>query len=279
MSLGKIFYTMSSFEELPPIAELISLKGKRAVVTGGARGLGLAIAYRLAEAGATVVIADIDDDDAKKSAESLIKAGFKALPVKCDVCSEDDVKRMVEFAGSQMGGIDILVNNAGIFPQIPLLQMTAEDFDKVISVNLRGTFLCSREASRLMIEQRTGGSIINLASIDAVHPSQKGLTAYDASKGAVLTLTKSLALELGQDDIRVNAIAPGGILTDSLRSLVTDTPSTQGKAQLKKFMARMSLGRMGRADEIARVALFLASEMSSYITGTLIVVDGGYLIS
>jgi 2-deoxy-D-gluconate 3-dehydrogenase len=270
---------MNSFEELPTVAELISLKGKKAVVTGGARGLGLGIAYRLAEAGATVVVADIDGDDAKKSAESLTKAGFKALSVKCDVCSEEDVKKMVEFAASQMGSIDILVNNAGIFPQIPLQEMRAEDFDRVISVNLRGTFLCSREASRLMVERRSGGSIINLASIDAVHPSQKGLTAYDASKGAVLTLTKSLALELGQDDIRVNAIAPGGILTDSLRSLVTDTPSTQGKAQLKKFMARMALGRMGRADEVARVALFLASEMSSYITGTLIVVDGGYLIS
>ncbi len=270
---------MSSFEELPAIAELISLKGKKAAVTGGARGLGLGIAYRLAEAGATVVIADIDGGDAKKSAESLIKAGFKALPVKCDVCSEEDVRKMVEFAGSQMDGIDVLVNNAGIFPQIPLLEMAAEDFDRVISVNLRGTFLCSREASRLMVKRRSGGSIINLASIDAVHPSQKGLTAYDASKGAVLTLTKSLALELGQDDIRVNAIAPGGILTDSLRSLVTDSPSMQGKAQLKKFMARMALGRMGRADEIARVALFLASEMSSYITGTMIVVDGGYLIS
>jgi 2-deoxy-D-gluconate 3-dehydrogenase len=270
---------MSSFEELPAIAELISLKGKKAVVTGAARGLGLAIAYRLAEAGATVVVADVDSDAAKKSAETLIKAGFKALPVKCDVSNEEDVKKMAGLAQRQMGGIDILVNNAGIFPRMPLLQMTAEDFDKVISVNLRGTFLCSREASRLMIEQRIGGSIINLASIDAVHPSQKGMTAYDASKGAVLTLTKSLALELGQDDIRVNAIAPGGILTESVMSLVTDSPSTQGKAQLKKFMARMALGRMGRADDVARVALFLASEMSGYITGTLITVDGGYLIS
>lgn len=270
---------MNSFTEFTPLSELITLKDKKAVVTGGARGLGLAIAYRLAEAGATVFVADIDSDASKKAAESLTKTGFKALPVKCNVSSEEDVKKMVELAGSQMGGIDILVNNAGIFPQISLQEMTAEDFDRVISVNLKGTFLCSREASRLMIEQRSGGSIINLASIDAVHPSQKGLTAYDASKGAVLTLTKSLALELGQDDIRVNAIAPGGILTESLASLVTSSPSPQGKAQLKKFMARMTLGRMGRADDVARVALFLASEMSSYITGTLIIVDGGYLIS
>jgi NAD(P)-dependent dehydrogenase (short-subunit alcohol dehydrogenase family) len=270
---------MSSFEELSPIAELLSLKGKRAVVTGGARGLGLAIAYRLGEAGAVVLLADVDGGAAKRSTESLVKAGFKALSAKCDVSSEPEVKKMVGVAGSQMGGIDILVNNAGIFPRIQLEEMTGGDFDKVISINLSGTFLCSLEASRLMIKQRSGGSIINLASIDAVHPSQKGMTAYDASKGAVLTLTKSLALELGQEDIRVNAIAPGGILTDSLASLVTDSPSAQGKAQLKKFMARMALGRMGRADEIARVALFLASEMSSYITGTLITVDGGYLIS
>jgi 2-dehydro-3-deoxy-D-gluconate 5-dehydrogenase len=270
---------MSEFTELTPLSGLITLKDKRAVVTGGARGLGLAIAYRLAEAGAAVVVADVDGDTSKKAAESLAETGFKALPAKCDVSSEDDIKKMIEFAGYQMGGIDILVNNAGIFPRMLLQEMTAADFDKVISINLRGTFLCSREASRLMIEQRNGGSIINLASIDAVHPSDKGMTAYDASKGAVLTLTKSLALELGQHDIRVNAIAPGGILTDSLASILTGSPTTEGKAQLKKFMARMVLGRMGRADEVARVALFLACEMSSYITGSLITVDGGYLIS
>lgn len=270
---------MNSFAELTPLSDLASLRNKRAVVTGGARGLGLAIAYRLAEAGATVVVADVDGDASKKAAESLIKTGFKALPIKCDVSSEEDVKKMTELAGSQMGGIDILVNNAGIFPRMSLQEITAEDFDRVISINLKGTFLCSREASRLMIEQRSGGNIINIASIDAVHPSEKGLTAYDASKGAVLTLTKSLALELGQHDIRVNAIAPGGILTESLVSLVTSSSSPQGKAQLKKFMARMALGRMGRADDVARVALFLACEMSSYITGALITVDGGYLIS
>jgi 2-deoxy-D-gluconate 3-dehydrogenase len=270
---------MNSFTEFTPINEVISLRNKGAVVTGAARGLGLAIAYRLAEAGATVVISDVDGDGAKKAAQALEKMGYKAISAQCDVSREENVKKMAELARSQMGGIDIMVNNAGIFPQISLLEMPAEDFDRVISVNLKGTFLCSREASRLMIEQRRGGSIINLASIDAVHPSQKGLTAYDASKGAVLTLTKSLALELGQYDIRVNAIAPGGILTDSLASLVTSSPSPQGKAQLKKFMARMALGRMGRPDDVARVALFLASEMAGYITGTLITVDGGYLIS
>jgi len=271
---------MSSFEDLPAIAQLISLKDKRAIVTGGAKGLGLAISYRLAEAGAAVVVADINDKEARRATESISEKGFKALPVKCDVSQEEDVTKMVETAAGQMGGIDILVNNAGIFPRISLPDMTVDDFDKVISVNLRGTFLCSREVGKLLIEQRTGGSIINLASIDAVHPSEKGMSAYDASKGAVLSLTKSLALELGQYDIRVNAIAPGGILTESLASLVTtDSPTAEGKAQLKKFMARMVLGRMGRADEIARVVLFLASEMSSYITGTLITADGGYLIS
>jgi 2-deoxy-D-gluconate 3-dehydrogenase len=270
---------MFSQPDLPEIGQLISLKDKRAIVTGGARGLGLAIAYRLAEAGANIIVADVDGGASKKAAESLEETGCMAFPVKCDVSNEANVKKMAEFAAKKMGGIDILVNNAGIFPRIALPEMTAADFDKVISVNLRGTFLCSREAGRLMIEQRTGGSIINLASINAVHPSEMGMTAYDASKGAVLSLTKSLALELGQHDIRVNAIAPGAILTESLASLVTNSPTIQGKVQLKKFMARMVLGRMGRADEVARVALFLSSEMSSYITGTLITVDGGYLIS
>jgi 2-deoxy-D-gluconate 3-dehydrogenase len=270
---------MRSFQYLPKLTQLISIDGKRAIVTGGAKGLGLAISYRLAEAGATILIADNDREEAIKSAEVLTKCGLKSVAVQCDVSREKDIVKMIETAAKEMGGVDILVNNAGIFPQIPLQEMTAADFEKVISINLKGTMLCSREASRLMIEKRSGGNIINLASIDAIHPSDKGMAAYDASKGAVLSLTKSLALELGEHDIRVNAIAPGGILTQSLQSLVTTAPTVDGKARLKKFMARMVLGRMGEADEVARVALFLASEMSSYITGTIIVVDGGYLIS
>ena len=185
---------------------------------------------------------------------------------------------MVSAAMEKAGGIDILVNNAGIFPRISFAQMTGDDFEQVIAVNLKGTFLCSREVSQQMIAQERGGCIINLASIAALRPAAKGLSAYDASKGGVLALTKSLALELGRHDIRVNAIAPGGILTKGVLARL-DEQAKQDRAQLRQFMSRTALGRMGNADDVARVALFLASELASYITGSLIVADGGYLIS
>ncbi len=262
-----------------PLNNLINLTGKRAIVTGGAMGIGFAISCRLAEAGATILIADTNDEAAQKAVEELTSYGYKAHFIECNVSKEEKVQDMVDIAVREMGGIDILVNNAGIYPQIPLAQMTGNDFEQVIAVNLKGAFLCSREVSQRMIAQKQGGCIINIASIDAVHPSSKGLTAYDASKGGVLMLTKSLALELGQHDIRVNAIAPGGILTEGLRTLLGGLSPEQGKAQLKAFMARMGLGRMGRADDIGRVALFLASDLASYMTGSFIVVDGGFLLS
>jgi NAD(P)-dependent dehydrogenase (short-subunit alcohol dehydrogenase family) len=157
--------------------------------------------------------------------------------------------------------------------------MTGEDFQSVISINLAGTFLCSRYASDAMISGRKGGSIINIASIEALHPSSTGMTAYDASKGGVLMLTKSLARELGRHDIRVNAIAPGGIKTRGILSQVTPSGSREQLKELKSFLSRIVLGRLGDADDIARTAVFLASEMAGYITGEMIVVDGGYLVS
>ncbi|MFH1775359.1 MAG: SDR family NAD(P)-dependent oxidoreductase [Chloroflexota bacterium] len=262
-----------------PINELISLAGKRAIVTGGGRGIGLAISYRLAEAGASVLIADSERESAQAASRELEGYGFTATFYAGDISQEEAVRDMVSTAVKILGGIDILVNNAGIFPRIPLAQTSDKDFEQVLAVNLKGTFLCSREASQRMIEQEQGGCIINIASIDAVHPSSQGLAAYDASKGGVLTLTKSLARELGQHDIRVNAIAPGGILTKGLLARLDSESAQQGKAELKRFMARMVLGRMGKADEIARVALFLASDLASYVTGSLIVADGGYLVS
>ena len=273
---------MSSSQQESPIGELLNLKGKRAIVTGGAMGIGLAIASRLAEAGAAVLIADANAKEAGKAADKLKKCGYQAHFATCDVSSEEEVKDMAVAAVKEMGGIDILVNNAGVYPRMPLEQMTGEDFAKVIAVNLTGTFLCSRHVSQKMMEQKKGGCIINIASIEALHPSSTGMTAYDASKGGVLTLTKSLARELGPNDIRVNAIAPGAVLTRGVYSQTGETSEELKRAQLKElksFMARMALGRMGEADEIARVALFLASDLSSYMTGSLVVVDGGYLIS
>lgn len=262
-----------------PIIELINLTSKRAIVTGGAAGIGFSISYRLAEAGASVLIADINEEKGNEARKKIEGYGYQVAFLKCDISKKQEVKTLVDTAVKKMNGIDILVNNAGIYPQIPLSKVTEKDFNRVIDVNLKGTFLCSRDMSQQMIEQGQGGNIINIASIESVHPSHKGLSAYDASKGGVLTLTKSLALELGQHGIRVNAIAPGGIATEGLSSRFSSYSTKQSKAQLKKFISRMMLRRMGRADDIGRVALFLASDLASYITGSLIIVDGGYLVS
>ena len=270
---------MSSSDKLPKLDQLICLAGKRAIVTGGATGIGKSITYRLAEAGAAVLIADIDSTNAEHTAKEFSASGYNVSCVACDISNNDSITNMVATAANTLGGIDILVNNAGIYPRKLLSEMTSADFEQVVSVNLTGLFNCSRLISRHMIEQKQGGCIINIGSIDSFHPSHKGLSAYDASKGGVEMLTKSLALELGQYGIRVNTIAPGGILTESMMSTVKGVPTKEGMAQLKAFMSRTALGRMGSADDVGRVALFLASELSNYVTGTTVVVDGGYLIS
>jgi len=270
---------MTRHRDYPAAQELIKLTGKGAIVTGGAVGIGYAIARRLAEAGARVLIVDIDEEKAIQASKELKDCGYWAESLTCDVSRGKSVEDMAERAVDMLGSIDILVNNAGIYPRIPLAEMTEESFNDVISVNLEGTLLCSRVASQKMIERGQGGCIINIASIEAVHSSGDGMTAYAASKGAVLSLTRSLAHELGKHDIRVNAIAPGSIRTEGIRSVFSGSAGRESKAQLKAFMSRMLLGRMGESDEVGRVALFLASDMASYITGSMVVVDGGYLVT
>lgn len=232
----------------------ISLFGKVAIVTGGAMGIGLGIVKRFEEAGAKVKVAD------------------KTTGI--DVSKEEDVKKMVEETVKEFGRVDILVNNAGIYPIVPVEKMTSVDFDKVIAVNLKGVFLCTKYASEQMIKQGKGGKIINITSIDALHPSSVGLAHYDASKHGVWGFTKNIALELAPHKIWVNAIAPGAIETPGV---------TGGKALaadiMEKFIAKIPMQRIGQPDDIGKVALFLASDMSSYMTGSQIVVDGGVLLS
>jgi 2-deoxy-D-gluconate 3-dehydrogenase len=266
-------------QELTPISKLISLDGKTAVITGGARGIGLAITRRLAEAGAVLVIVDIDIPEAAKTVSQLQSQGINAHYVKCDVTIESEVKQMVDDTLKKSGSVDILVNNAGIYPRKSLEEMTGEDFQNVISVNLTGTFLCSRYTAEAMASCGKGGCIINIASIEALHPSSIGMSAYDASKGGVLMLTKSMASELGKHDIRVNAIAPGAIKTRGMLSQTSPSRDRSQLKELKSFLSRIALGRLGDADDIARTALFLASDMAEYITGEMIIVDGGYLVS
>ncbi|OGF65934.1 SDR family oxidoreductase [Candidatus Giovannonibacteria bacterium RIFCSPLOWO2_02_FULL_43_11b] len=254
------------------ISELMNLGGKTAIVTGGAMGIGLGIASRLAEAGANVLIADLDEKEGEKSAD-----GKRVKFLKTDVSQEDDIKKMIETAVKEFGSLDIIVNNAGIYPQKPVSQMTKEDFDKVMSVNLRSVFLCTREASNQMISQGKGGKIINITSIDALHPSMIGLAHYDASKHGVWGFTKNSALELAEHKIWVNAIAPGGIATPGIAKM---SPAGANMEKfLEVFLAKIPMRRMGDPDDIGKVALFLASDLASYMTGSQIVVDGGVLLS
>jgi len=255
-----------------PIGELISLRGKTALVTGGASGIGLGIALRLAEAGANVLIADIQGDSAEKAAAELREKGYSVQSSEADVSSEESVRAMIAKAVSIFGGLNILVNNAGIYPAIPIRKMSAADFERVLSVNLKSVFLCTKYAAEQMLSAGAGGKIINVSSIDALHPSSVGLAHYDASKHGVWGFTKNSALEFAAYGIAINAIAPGGIATPGSERM-------QQPAMSNAFLAKIPMKRLGEADDIGRVALFLASDLSSYMTGSQIVVDGGFLLS
>ncbi len=263
---------------MKPLQELLSLEGKSAIVTGGAKGIGHGIAYRLAEAGAKVLVADIDEAAADETAQELANKGWSAEAFHVDVSSEEDVMKMIATCKEKFGSVDILVNNAGIYPPAPVASMTEEQFEKVIHVNLRSVFLTTKHAAEVMKGQG-GGKIINITSIDALHPSMVGLAHYDASKHGVWGFTKNSALELAEQNIQVNAIAPGGIATPGVAAMSQGASAEQMEASTKAFMAKIPMHRMGEADEIGKVTLFLASDMSSYMTGEQIVVDGGALLS
>lgn len=262
------------------ISKLLDLSGKVVIVTGGALGIGFGIAKRLAEAGASVVIADLKLEEAEKSAKELVDSGFRAKAIACDVSNEEDIKNLVSQTILSFNSIDILINNAGIYPNIPVSKMTLSDFEKVLSVNLKGVFLCTKYVSDQMIKQGSGGRIINITSIDALHPSMIGLAHYDASKHGVWGFTKNVALELAPEKIWVNAIAPGGILTEGVKESQKGAPAgVDMEKVLEAFLNKIPMHRMGEPDDIGKVALFLASDMSSYMTGSQIIVDGGVLLS
>lgn len=263
---------------MDPIEKLLDLSGKTAIVTG-AVGIGEAIAHRLAQAGANVIVASRNEEEAKESVQKLTTAGLSAKAVQADVSVESDVQKMVEDTVSTFGTVDILVNNAGIYPNIPIMQMTLSDFEKVLAVNLEGVFLCTKYIAGHMIEQGTGGKIINITSIDALHPSMIGLAHYDASKHGVWGFTKNVALELAPHKIWVNAIAPGGIMTPGVAKQQKPTAEVDMQKVTEIFLRKIPMHRFGEPDDIGKVALFLASKMSDYMTGTQIVVDGGVLLS
>lgn len=256
------------------------LTGRNAVVTGGAVGIGFGIAESFVEAGANVLIADLDEDAARTAAEKLIQGPGKAAWMAADVSADGAGRAMVDECVRQLGSLDIFVNNAGIYPMVPALDMTPEMFDQVYRVNLRGLVFCSKAAASRMIEQGGGGRIVNIGSIDSFHPSAVGLAAYDSSKGAVLMFTKNLALELAPHGILVNMIAPGGIETPgATRPLQASAMAEeQMEAMRKMFTQQIPLGRFGTPREIGNAAVFFASRASDYVTGTALVVDGGRLL-
>ncbi|MFA4834147.1 MAG: SDR family NAD(P)-dependent oxidoreductase [Patescibacteria group bacterium] len=259
------------------IGELFNLSGKTAIVTGGAMGIGFGIVRRLYEAGANIVIADIDKKVGEEKAEELSGKKNKVIFIKTDVSSEKDVKNLISKTVKEFGGLNIFVNNAGIFPNKLILDMDLALWEKIQAINLRGVFLCCREAGKAMVKAGQG-NIINIASIDALHPSMPGLASYDASKHGVWGFTKNFALEVAKKGVRVNAIAPGGISTEGVQKMNGGGGANQ-EEMIKQFTQKIPLGRFGEPDEIALAVLFLASEASSYMTGSMIVVDGGFLLT
>lgn len=258
-----------------------SIEGRNAIVTGGALGIGHGIVDRFIEAGANVLIADVDEEAAQAAAEKLAGSPGKAVAFQADVSDDSAAEEIVKACVEAFGSLDILVNNAGIYPQVPMMEMTHEIFDRVYSINLRGLAFLSKAAAGQMIAQGSPGKIINISSIDAFRPSMVGLAAYDASKGGVTMLTKNLALEFAPQQITVNAIAPGGIQTEGASKPLEGSGMSQEEmeAMTQAFVERIPMKRMGVPDDIATVTVFLASSAADYMTGTTVVVDGGALLT
>jgi NAD(P)-dependent dehydrogenase (short-subunit alcohol dehydrogenase family) len=249
----------------------VRFAGQTAIVTGAGRGMGRAVALGLAAEGANVVVAEVDEPSAEAVVEEIRKAGKRALPVKVDISNVADVRRLFEATVAEFGGLDILVNNAGIGIAKPLVDYTEEDWDRQLGVNLKGMFFATQEAARLMIPKRRG-KIVNFASTAAFVSSSTPETAYDISKGGVRQLTISVAAELAPHDINVNAVAPGTIMTDlTLRVLNTEE-------KMARASAKIPLGRLGKPEDMVGPVLFLCSDEASYVTGHVLIVDGGWLL-
>jgi NAD(P)-dependent dehydrogenase (short-subunit alcohol dehydrogenase family) len=249
---------------------MFDLKGEKAIVTGGGQGLGKEMALALAEAGADVAVVQRRVEVAEQTAEEIIKLGRDSFAMKVDVRKAEDIRNMVAAAKDRFGKIDILINNAGIGQGVPALDMTEEDWDSMIDIHLKGTFLCSQMVGREMVKQKKG-SIINIASMSGFIVNRPQPQAhYNAAKAGVVMLTKNLAMEWAKYNIRVNAIAPGYIKTPLLAQYL-------GPGKIGEEWVKLTpMGRLGEPFELKGLALFLASKASSFVTGATIVIDGGY---
>jgi len=262
------------------IAELMSLAGRRAVVTGGAQGLGKAIAARLAEAGADVLIVDINEEPARVAAAELAeKYGVTAIGTRADVSDTASVTAAADLAIAELGGLDIWVNNAGLFPNAPVLDMPDEMWDRTFDVNARGVFLGSREAARRMAADGSGGVIVNIISTAGFQVAFPGMAAYVSSKHAALGLTKSLAVDLAPFGVRVLGVAPSFVPTEGNLAAAKAGAERAAAAGIETppldVMSQSRIGRLGTPDDIARVVLFAASDLSLIMTGSTLLADAG----
>ena len=247
---------------------LLNLKDKVAIVTGASSGIGRATAFFLAKAGVDVVLAARRVEKLEEVAKEIEEMGQKALPIKVNVTEKQDIEKMVSETIKKFGKIDILVNNAGVLDSKNFLEIDDESWNKVLDVNLRGYLWTAQEAAKEMIKNKSG-KIINIASIAGLGAFPQ-ITAYNVSKAAVIMLTKSMATELGPLGINVNAVAPGVIETEMTEGMLKNPKTVQG------FLTKIPLGKTGKAENIASVVAFLASDLTDYMTGTTLVVDGGW---
>lgn len=250
----------------------MNLENKVVIVTGARRGMGRTHAIKLAQAGAKVVVSDISLEDCQKVVEEIEKEGGSALAVKCDVSNKKDVDEMVKKTVEKFGKVDILVNNAGIAQFVPFLEMTEEDWDRTLDINLKGYFLCAQACAKEMAKQKSG-VIINIASVAM---GQQGvgfpnIVHYCASKGGIAAMTEALAVELAPYNIRVNAISPGMIETPMIDPVKSDPKMMEG------MLDKIPMHRVGKPEEVSNLVLFLASDQSSYMTGSTVIIDGGWL--
>lgn len=248
------------------------LKGKVVIVTGARRGMGKSHALSFAKEGARIVVSDISLEDCQKVTEEINKMGGEAIAIKCDVSQKKEIEEMVKKTIEKWRKIDVLVNNAGICQFKPFLEITEEEWQRTLDINLKGYFLTAQACAKEMIKRKSG-SIINIASIamGQIGVGFPNLAHYSASKGGIVAMTETMALELAPYNIRVNVVSPGAIETPMIDPLKIDSKTTEA------ILARIPMRRIGKPEEVSYLVLFLASDLASYITGANFIVDGGWL--
>lgn len=248
------------------IMKRLILKGKVGIVTGAASGIGEAIANKIAQEGCILIANDIDGPSLNKVVEEIQSSGFKAIGVKANIAKKSEVELLVQTVIQKFGKIDLLVNNAGIYPASPVVELSEEEWDRVININLKGVFNCSQAVIEHMAKQRSG-AIVNIGSLDGKNPSG-GNAHYSAAKAGVMNLTKTFAIEFAKYGIRVNCVAPGWVAT----------PKVLANKRWKMAIKGIPLGRLAKTEEIAEGVLFLLSNSSSYITGEILDINGGLMM-